>query len=150
MKRRLTIIAAMAALGAAMILAQTTATTQKGAGKGNGVRALLRKRLVTALNLTADQQQHAKTIMQGARQTAQPLAQQLKQDRQALAAAIQAGDSAKIQQLSTDMGSLRGQVLAIRSGAISKVYATLTPEQKATAADFLQKAKQVLGKQSSE
>jgi Spy/CpxP family protein refolding chaperone len=150
MKRRLMIVAAMVALGAAMILAQTTATTQNGAGKANGVRTLLRKRLVTALNLTADQQQQAKTIMQGARQTAQPLAQQLKQDRQALAAAIQAGDSARIQQLSTDMGSLRGQVLAIRSDAMSKLYAILTPDQKAKAVDFLQKARQVFGQQSGE
>jgi len=150
MKRQLTILAAIVAMGAAMVLAQTTATAQKGAGKGNGVRALLRKRLVNALDLTADQKQQAKTILQGARETAQPLAQQLKQDRQALVAAIQAGDSAKIQQLSTDMGSLRGHVLAIRSDAMSRFYATLTPDQKAKAADFLQKARQVLGKQAGE
>ena len=144
MKRQLMAIAAMAALGAAMILAQTTA------GKANGVRAQVRKRLVNALDLTADQKQQAKIIMQGARQTAQPLAQQLKQDREALAAAIQAGDSAKIQQLSTEMGGLRGQVLAIRSDAMSKFYATLTPDQKAKAVEFLQKARQVLGKQAGE
>ena len=112
------------------------------------VRAQVRKRLVNALDLTADQKQQAKTIMQGARQTAQPLAQQLKQDREALAEAIQAGDSAKIQQLSTEMGSVRGRVLAIRSDAIPRFYATLTPDQKAKAAEFLQRARQVLGKQA--
>ena len=143
------VIAATVALGAGMVLAQTT-TAPKGAGKGNGVRAMVRKRLVAALNLTADQKQQAQTIMQAARQDAQPLAQQLKQDRAALTAAIQAGDTAKIQQLSTDMGGLRGQVLAIRSHAMSKFYAMLTPDQKATAVDFLQKAKQVLGQKASQ
>jgi Spy/CpxP family protein refolding chaperone len=150
MKRQLTIMAAMVALGAATILAQTTATAQKGAGKANGVRSLVRKRLMNALDLTADQKQQAKIVMQGARQTAQPLAQQLKQDREALAAAIQAGDSARIQQLSTDMGSLRGRVLAIRSDAMSKFYAMLTPDQKAKAVEFQQKARQVFGKQAGE
>jgi len=150
MKRQLMAIAAMAALGAAMIVAQTTATAQKGAGKANRVRALVRKRLVNALDLTAEQKQQARIVMQGARQAAQPLAQQLKQDREALAAAIQAGDSARIQQLSTDMGSLRGRVLAIRSDAMSRFYAMLTPDQKAKAAQFQQRARQVLGKQAGE
>jgi Spy/CpxP family protein refolding chaperone len=150
MKRRLTILAAMVALGAAIILAQTSATAQNAAGKANGVRDQVRKRLVNALDLTADQKQRAKIIMQGARQTAQPLTQQLKQDREALTAAIQAGDSARIQQLSTDMGSLRGHVLAIRSDAMSKFYAMLTPDQKAKAAEFQQRARQVLGRQAGE
>jgi Spy/CpxP family protein refolding chaperone len=150
MKRRLTVIGAIVALGAGMLLAQTTATAPKGAGRARGVRTLVRKRLVQALDLTPDQQQQAKTIMQGARQTAQPLAQQLKQDRAALTAAIQAGDSAKIQQLSTDMGGLRGRMLAVRSDAMSKLYAILTPDQKAKAAEFRQKARQVFGKQAGE
>jgi hypothetical protein len=33
---------------------------------------------------------------------------------------------------------------------MSRFYATLTPDQKAKAADFLQKARQVLGKQAGE
>jgi Spy/CpxP family protein refolding chaperone len=146
MKKILIGIAAIGVLAAGFAIAQTTATPQARAAKGKGVRALVRKRMLKALNLTDTQTQQAKTILQSARQTAQPLAQQLKQDRAALTAAIEAGDSAKIQQLSTDMGSLRGNVLAVRSQALSKFYALLTPDQKTKAEEFRQKAQQVLGK----
>ena len=145
MKRILIGIAAAGVLAAGFAIAQTTATPQAGAAQGNGVRALVHKRMLQALNLTDTQKQQAKTIFQSARQTAQPLAQQLKQDRAALTAAVEAGDSAKIQQLSTDMGSLRGNVLGVRSQALSKFYALLTPDQKTKAEEFRQKAQQVLG-----
>jgi Spy/CpxP family protein refolding chaperone len=145
MKRILIGIAAAGVLAAGFAIAQTTATPQAGAAQGNGVRALVQKRMLQALNLTDTQKQQAKTIFQSARQTAQPLAQQLKQDRAALTAAVEAGDSAKIQQLSTDMGSLRGNVLGVRSQALSKFYALLTPDQKTKAEEFRQKAQQVLG-----
>ena len=145
MKRILIGIAAAGVLAAGFAIAQTTATPQAGAAQGNGVRALVQKRMLQALYLTDTQKQQAKTIFQSARQTAQPLAQQLKQDRAALTAAVEAGDSAKIQQLSTDMGSLRGNVLGVRSQALSKFYALLTPDQKTKAEEFRQKAQQVLG-----
>ena len=145
MKRILIGIAAVGALAAGLAIAQTTAAPQAGAARGKGVRAMVQKRMLKALNLTDMQKQQAKTILQSARQTAQPLAQQLKQDRAALTAAVEAGDSAKIQQLSTEMGSLRGNVLGVRSLAMAKFYALLTPDQKTKAEEFRQKAQQVLG-----
>jgi len=66
----------------------------------------------------------------------QPLAQQLQQDRQQLKAAVQAGDSAQIQQLTTAMGTLQGQMLGLRSAGRAQFYALLAPEQKAKAAQF--------------
>ena len=145
MKRILIGIAAVGALAAGLAIAQTTAAPQAGAARGKGVRAMVQKRMLKALNLTDTQKQQAKTILQSARQTAQPLAQQLKQDRAALTAAVEAGDSAKIQELSTEMGSLRGNVLGVRSLAMAKFYALLTPDQKTKAEEFRQKAQQVLG-----
>ena len=145
MKRILIGIAAVGALAAGLTIAQTTAAPQAGAARGKGVRAMVQKRMLKALNLTDTQKQQAKTILQSARQTAQPLAQQLKQDRAALTAAVEAGDSAKIQELSTEMGSLRGNVLGVRSLAMAKFYALLTPDQKTKAEEFRQKAQQVLG-----
>src|ERR1035438_9776643 len=144
MKRILIGIAAVGALAAGLAIAQTTAALQAGAARGKGVRAMVQKRMLKALNLTDAQKQQAKTILQSARQTAQPLAQQLKQDRAALTTAVEAGDSAKIQQLSTEMGSLRGNVLGVRSLATAKFYALLTPDQKTKAEEFRQKAQQVL------
>ncbi|MGA2197726.1 MAG: Spy/CpxP family protein refolding chaperone [Bryobacteraceae bacterium] len=146
MKRILTGIAAVGALAAGLAIAQTTAAPQAGAARGRGVRA----RMIKALNLTDTQRQQAKTILQSAKQTAQPLAQQLKQDRAALTAAVEAGDSAKIQQLSTEIGSLRGNVLGVRSQAMAKFYALLTPDQKTKAEEFLQKAQEVLGNGNGE
>lgn len=145
MKRRSTMIAAIGALAAGTIFAQAAATPP-AAGQAPGVRALVRKRLMKNLDLTDAQKQQAKAIFQNAKQAAQPLAQQLKQDREALTAAVQAGDSAKIQQLSQQVGSLQGQVLAIRSTAMSKFWATPTPDQQTKAQQFREKAKQVLGK----
>ena len=107
----------------------------------------VRKQLLQSLDLTAAQKQQAKTIAQNTRQQVQPVAQQLKQDRESLEAAIKAGDSAQIQQLSAAMGTLRGQVLALRSTGRSQFYALLTPDQKAKAAAFEQKAPDVPGKQ---
>jgi Spy/CpxP family protein refolding chaperone len=144
MKRILIGIAAIGVLAAGFAIAQTAAAPQAGA-QGKRVGAMVRRRMLKTLNLTDTQKQQAKTIFQSARQAAQPLAQQLKQDRAALTAAVEAGDSAKIQQLSTEIGGLRGNVLAVRSQAISKFYALLTPDQKTKAGEFRQKAQQVLG-----
>jgi len=90
-------------------------------------------RLANYLNLTDAQREQAKATMQAMRQSAQPIRQQLKQVRQQMFQAIQANDTAAIQQLSAQEGSLKGQVLALRNQAFAKLYASLTPEQRAKA-----------------
>ena len=95
--------------------------------------------MIQALNLTAAQKQQAKSIFQNTRQQVQPLRQQLIQDRQSLKAAIQSNDTAQIQQISTAMGTLRGQVIGVRSAGRAQFYAMLTPDQKAKAAQFAPK-----------
>lgn len=139
MKRHLVTITMLGAMAAAMAIAQTAPAAQAP------IRAHLRRQLIQSLDLTAAQKQQAKTIFQNTRQQAQPVADQLKQDRQSLKAAIQAGDTAQIQQLSTAMGTLHGQVLGIRSAGMAQFYALLTPDQKTKAAQFEQKAHEVLG-----
>ena len=99
-------------------------------------RAHWRQEMLQSLDLTAAQRQQAKTIFRNTRQTVQPLAQQLQQERQSLKAAVQAGDNAQIQQLSTAMGALHGQMLAARSAGMAQFYALLTPDQKAKAAQL--------------
>jgi len=146
MKRVSMTIAALGVLAAGCLIAQTVATSPDGAAKGKGVRAQMMKEL----NLTPAQKQQAKTIFQSARQTAQPLTQQLQQDRAALRAAIEAGDSAKIEQLSTEMGGLRGNVIAARSQAMVKFYGILTPDQKTKAQQFRKKAQEVQGSKNGE
>jgi Spy/CpxP family protein refolding chaperone len=139
MKRSLLSLTVISVMAAAMAIAQTNAPAPAP------LRARISRQLMLSLNLSATQKQQTKTIFQNARQQAQPLAQQLKQDRQSMSAAIQAGNTAQIQQLSTTMGTLQGQMLAIRSTGRAQFYALLTPDQKAQAAAFEQKAHEVLG-----
>jgi Spy/CpxP family protein refolding chaperone len=82
------------------------------------------------LNLTPAQQAQQKSIFEGARKSAQPLRQQLRQTRQSLRAAVQANDTAQIQQLAQTEGSELGQLMAIRSAAAAKVHQLLMPEQQ--------------------
>ena len=80
--------------------------------------------------MTPAQQAQAKSIFQEARQSGQPIRQQLKQTRQSLWAAVQANNTAQIQQLASTEGSEIGQLAAIRGTAMAKVYQILTPDQQ--------------------
>jgi Spy/CpxP family protein refolding chaperone len=68
--------------------------------------------------------------------------QQLKANRQALSAAVKANDVAQIHSLSAQQGHLQGQLLGIRTEAQAKVYALLTPEQKAKADQMREKVRE--------
>jgi periplasmic protein CpxP/Spy len=139
MKRHLIGIAAVAALTAGLAFAQSAATPAQPAKPG-----ALRQRMLKNLNLTADQKTQAREIRQTTRTAVQPIRQQLQAGRQALAAAVKSGDSAQIQTLSTAQGALQGQALAIRSGAMAKFYAILTPDQKTKAEQMQEKARQLI------
>ena len=144
MTRHWKTIVTVGALAAAMAFAQTT-TPAPATVKGAGLKAKVQKQLIKALDLTAAQKQQAKAILQATKQQAQPLVAQLKQGREDLSAAVQAGDTAKIQQVAQQVGALQGQVLAIRAQGKAQFFALLTPDQKIKAVDFQQKLRQVLG-----
>jgi len=137
MKRSWMKFAAASALAAGMAFAQAPAqgSAQPGHARHHFAQ---RQKMMQALNLTDAQKAQAKTIFQQARQSAQPLREQLKQNHQALAAAVKADDVAQIRSLSTQAGALRGQMMAVRSEAMAKFYATLTPEQRTQAAQLRQ------------
>ena len=54
----------------------------------------------------------------------------MRQNREALAAAVKANNTAQIERLSVQQGNLIGKTLAIKTQARAKFYATLTPEQR--------------------
>ena len=81
-------------------------------------------------NLSADQKTQAKAIFQAAKQAGAPIRTQLQANRQAMVAAIKAGDAAQIQSLATAGGALQGQLMANRASAMAKLYAMLTPDQQ--------------------
>jgi Spy/CpxP family protein refolding chaperone len=125
---------AVAALGAAGVLAAETSQARQWHGQGRF------DHFMSELNLTDAQKTQAKSIFQGARQSAEPVRQQLMETRKSLRAAIKANDTAQIQQLSATEGNEIGQLTAIRGSAFAKVYQTLTPEQKQKA-DALEQAR---------
>jgi Spy/CpxP family protein refolding chaperone len=90
-------------------------------------------RMSAYLNLTDTQKTQAQAVMKAAHENAMQFQAQLKQNRQALAAAVKTDNSGEIDRLSAVQGQLMGKTMAIRTEAFAKIYQTLTPEQRAKA-----------------
>ena len=134
MKHSLLNVAGVAALAAGMAFGQSAPTpnppSQNAPGQHAG-RGQMFGRLGADLNLTDAQKEQAKSIFSAARQSGQPVQTQLKQARQALAAAVKSGASdAEIDRLSNNLGPLMAQSTAIHTKAFAKFYCTLTQDQK--------------------
>ena len=84
----------------------------------------------TVLGMTASQKDQAKTAFDQTQQQAEPVRQQLDNTRDALRSAIRSDNDAQIQRLATVEGQEIGQLAAIRSTAVAKVYKTLNTDQK--------------------
>jgi Spy/CpxP family protein refolding chaperone len=116
---------ALAALGAVSLFAQPRFGPRAGMHEGRSLRMMSAE-----LNLTDAQKTEIKSIYQDASQSAKPVRQDLMAARKSLKAAVQAGDTAQIQQLSATVGNDLGQLEAIHGTAAAKVYKTLTPDQQ--------------------
>jgi Spy/CpxP family protein refolding chaperone len=97
--------------------------------------------MMKALNLTPAQEQQAETIFGDARQKAQPIRQEMQQNREALTAAMKTNNTAQIERLSAEQGNLKGKALAIHTEAMAKFYAILTPEQRTKADQMLERTR---------
>lgn len=141
MKKTLIALAGLGTLAGSMMFAETPATNSAPAAQHPvraGRRGRFGQRIANYLNLTADQQAQAKQVMTAARQEAAPLRQQMKQNREALANAIKAGNDAQIDQIAKAQAPVMAQLAAIRAHAFEKIYATLTPDQKTKADNMRQ------------
>jgi Spy/CpxP family protein refolding chaperone len=126
MKHSFLKVAAVAALATGMVFGQNTPPAGQHGGHGG-----MMGRLSADLNLTDTQKQQAQSIFSAARQAGQPVQDQLRQSRQALAAAVKAGASdAEIDKLASNLGPLMAQSTAIHTKAFAKFYSILTQEQK--------------------
>ena len=130
--------AAAATLAAGIVFAQApTGNSQPGASTQRGRGGFKRwnlEHIAQALNLTDSQKEQARTIFQQARQSAEPVRQELRKNHETLAAAAKAGKSeSDIQNLANERGRLLGKLVAIRTVASAKFYQMLTPEQRVKA-----------------
>ncbi len=117
---------AVVALGAAGLFAQAQqAAPRRFHNPDRNFRVM-----ATALNMTDAQRAQARTIFDQAKQSAQPVRQQLMETRKSLRAAVESSSTDQIQKLASTEGTEIGQLTAIRSEAFAKVYKTLTPEQQ--------------------
>lgn len=88
-------------------------------------------RMSTALNLTDQQKQQAKTIFMSEREASRSIRQQLRQERKTVQQAIQSGKpAAEVQQLAKNEGPALAELAGIRAVGFAKLYAVLTPEQQ--------------------
>jgi Spy/CpxP family protein refolding chaperone len=130
--------AAVATVAIGIVFAQApTGNLRSGASTEQGWRGFMRwdlEHIAQALNLTDSQKEQARTMFEQARQSAEPVLQELKQNHEALTAAAKAGKSEiDIQNLANERGRLLGKLVAIRTVASAKFYQMLTPEQRVKA-----------------
>jgi Spy/CpxP family protein refolding chaperone len=124
-------VAGAAVLAAGMALAQNApAQNSPHAGRHGAQAGSMIDRLSARLNLTDAQKQQAQSIFAEGRTSVQPVRAQIRQDRQALAAAVKSGSQADIDRISNNMGPLLAQASAIHAKAFASFYAILTPDQK--------------------
>jgi Spy/CpxP family protein refolding chaperone len=146
MKRQIVRLAAVGSMAAGMIFAQAqpaqpvpqghntqqeqTASGQKGM---RSRRFEARRRMMTALNLTPDQKTMAKSIFGQAREASKPVRMELRQNREAMAAAVKSDNQAQIAKLAAERGKLTAKLATNHGEAMAKFYHALTPAQKAKA-----------------
>jgi Spy/CpxP family protein refolding chaperone len=87
-------------------------------------------RLTTLLSLTPAQASQATTIFTNAATATAALQTSLHTDHTSLQAAIKSNAASTIDQLSTSIGALQGQILSTQSKADAAFYAILTSDQQ--------------------
>ena len=89
-------------------------------------------RLTKLLNLSSAQQAQATTIFTNASTAITPLQTSLQTAQQALPAAVKSNSTLTIDQLSSSIGSVTGQIVDLQNRADAAFYAILTSDQQTT------------------
>jgi Spy/CpxP family protein refolding chaperone len=118
---------ALTLFGATLVFAQTAPTPPDPA-----TEAQMRVNMLSSqLGLTDAQKASAVTIYTAAFTSEQSLQTNAQSARQSLTTAIKGNDTATIEQVSTTLGTIVGQLTAINSKADASFYALLTSSQQA-------------------
>ncbi len=135
----LTVLALVAA-GAIFIVAQNRHRGGRHFGM-NGDR--IHGRMFAELNLNDEQKAKVKQIMDASKEKASPLRESMKASRQKLADLTAAGtfDEAPVSAIAGEIGNMQAQMIVERERLRSQIFAILTDEQKAKAAEMKSKMK---------
>ncbi|MGH7783842.1 MAG: Spy/CpxP family protein refolding chaperone [Candidatus Binatia bacterium] len=144
-KRTIAILAiAILAVGAAFVVAQKAmhhgfGGHGTGFGRMHGPGLMLR-----GLNLTDDQKAKVKGIMDAGRTTVKPIMQSLGENHKKMEdlTANGAFDEAQVQALATEQANLMAKMIVERERTKSQVFAILTDDQKAKAAQMKEQMKE--------
>jgi Spy/CpxP family protein refolding chaperone len=129
---------AFSLLAAGALLAQPPAPGPRfGRGPGGPPRDF-ETRLAQNLGLSAEQQNKVHTIMAESRLNTQGTHEQTQALQTQLTAAIKAGDEAKIDSITKDMGTLHQQQTANHAKTMAQIYSSLTADQKTKAGPNLE------------
>jgi Spy/CpxP family protein refolding chaperone len=107
----------------------------EGAGKawghgGHHRGGAMNMRLAKKLNLTDAQKDQMKALHRGFRQDNQAFFQSVRQTRQEMRAAKEAGDTAKVESLKATFQSQRAQMKQLHQAQQEKFLSILTPDQR--------------------
>lgn len=137
---------AVLALGAIFVAAQ------KAGGEGHGKRGFGHGRgdggrggmMLRGLDLTDDQKNQVKQIMEASKSKVQPLRESMKASRDKLRLATENGkfDEAQVQTLATEQANISAQLLVERERTKSQIFQILTPEQRTKAAQMKDQMKE--------
>jgi protein CpxP len=130
--RTIAILAASAVLliGGMFVVAQRV-MQHRFVGRAHGPMIALRQ-----LNLTDDQKAKVKEIFEANKPTVQPIMQAMKTNHEKLAALNGNFDEAQVSAMAKEQGDLTAQMIVARERVKSQIFAILTDEQKAKAAQL--------------
>jgi Spy/CpxP family protein refolding chaperone len=89
------------------------------------------QRLTRRLHLTPDQQSQVTAIFRQSHEQAKSLRAKMREEHMALSNAVKSDSEQQIDKITRQNADVMAQVQAIRAKAMAKVYALLTPAQKA-------------------
>ena len=143
---------ALVAIGGIMVFGQTEGAAKEGKEFGkkghhpnHGMRG---KRgmgmMLRGLDLTDVQKEQIKAIVTASREGTKSLKDQMRANREQIQELSQDGsfDEARISELAGQQGAFHAQMIVEREKVKSQIFALLTPEQKAKAAEMRSKFKQ--------
>jgi protein CpxP len=135
------IAVAVLVLGAVFVIAQRAGNRGPG-GHGMGRHGQMGIGMaLRGLDLTDEQKAKIKEIVDANKETAGPVREAMKANREKLAAMTGEFDQAKVAELAKTQGDLMAQSIVARQRVKAQIFALLTDEQKAKAVEMREQMK---------